>query len=122
MQTENLQNLTFEQLPQAVAALINEVKEMKSLLQTKQQVAVEPADQWFNLEELCAYLPDRPAKQTVYGWIGQHIIPYHKKGKSIVFRKSEIDEWLRNGKRKSLGDLEKEAQAFVNSKRKARCV
>jgi len=94
MQTENLQNLTFEQLPQAVAALINEVKEMKSLLQTNQQVAVEPADQWFNLEELCAYLPDRPAKQTVYGWIGQHIIPYHKKGKKLQFLKSEIDQWL----------------------------
>ena len=88
------ETLTFEQLPQAVAALINEVKEMKSLLQTKQQVAVEPADQWFNLEELCAYLPDRPAKQTVYGWIGQHIIPYHKKGKKLQFLKSEIDQWL----------------------------
>ena len=46
----------------------------------------------------------------------------YKKGKSIVFRKSEIDEWLRNGKRKSMGDLEKEAQAFVNSKRKVRCL
>ena len=47
--------------------------------------------------------------------INEHLISYHKKGKSIVFLKSEIDEWLRNGKRKSMGDLEKEAQAFVNS-------
>ena len=87
------ETLTFEQLPHAVAALINEVKEMKSLL-LNTNPKVEPADQWFNLEELCTYLPDRPAKQTVYGWIGQHAIPFHKKGKKLQFLKSEIDQWL----------------------------
>lgn len=94
MQTDDMQQLTFEQLPLAVAMLINEVKEMKSLLQNSNQMKVEPANQWFNLEELCAYLPDHPVKQTVYGWIGKHAIPYHKKGKKLQFSKSEIDQWL----------------------------
>lgn len=111
------ETLTFEQLPQAVATLINEVKEMKSLLQTRNQVSVEPADRWFNLEQLCAYLPDRPAKQTVYGWIGQHAIPYHKKGKKLQFLKSEIDSWLKADKRKTAAELHAEAVQFVNAKK-----
>ena len=95
---DNLQTLTFEQLPQAVSLLINEVKEMKLLLQTSQTTIVEPSDRWLNLEELCQYLPDRPAKQTVYGWIGQHAIPYHKKGKKLQFLKSTIGSRLTNAR------------------------
>lgn len=111
------ENLTFEQLPQAVAMLINEVKEMKSLLQHSNQVKVEPADQWFNLEELCAYLPDRPAKQTVYGWIGQHTIPYHKKGKKLQFLKSEIDKWLITDQHQTLVQVRAQARNDFQAKK-----
>lgn len=111
------ENLTFEQLPQAVATLITEVKEVKSLLQNSNQTKVEPSDRWFNLQELCEYLPDRPAKQTVYGWIGQHAIPYHKKGKKLQFLKSEIDAWLKSDKRKTAAELHAEAIQYVNSKK-----
>ena len=114
---DNLQTLTFEQLPQAVSLLINEVKEMKLLLQTSQTTIVEPSDKWFNLEELCQYLPDRPAKQTVYGWITQHAIPYHKKGKKLQFLKSEIDNWLKTDKRKTAAELHAEALQYVNNKK-----
>lgn len=47
-----------------------------------------------NVDELCDYLPAKPAKQTVYGWVCEKFIPYHKKGKRLQFMKSEIDEWL----------------------------
>lgn len=116
MQTENLQTLTFEQLPQAVSLLIDEVKELKSLLQVNNK-DVEQPDRWFNLQELREYLPDRPARQTVYGWIGQRAIPYHKKGKKLQFLKSEIDSWLKTDKRKTAAELHAEALAYVNSKK-----
>lgn len=116
MQTENLQTLTFEQLPQAVSLLIDEVKELKVLLRNTNNDA-EPSDRWFNLQELCEYLPDRPARQTVYGWIGQRAVPYHKKGKKLQFLKSEIDAWLKTDKHKTAAELHAEAIAFVNSKR-----
>jgi len=109
--------ITFEQLPQAVAMLISEVREIKSLITKPTKVSDDVADHWFNLEELCAYLPDKPAKQTVYGWIGQHYIPYHKKRKKLQFLKSEIDEWLMTDKRKSLAELQAEAARFVGNKK-----
>lgn len=116
MQTENLQQITFEQLPQAVSLLISEVKELKNLLRNSNNV-VEPVERWFNLQELCGYLPDKPAKQTVYGWICHHSIPYHKKGKKLQFSKSEIDVWLKSDKRKTAAELHAEAVQFVNSKK-----
>lgn len=114
------ENLTFEQLPQAVASLIIEVKEMKHLLQNSTQVKVDPVDLWFNLEELCAYLPDHPAKQTVYGWIGQHAIPYHKKGKKLQFLKSEIDSWLLADSRQTLAQVRAQARHDFQTKKGGR--
>lgn len=113
---------SFDAMPKILADIAQRLEVMERKIDALQSVPREDADAWLNLKDLCNYLPNHPAEQTVYGWTSTHFIPYHKKGKSIVFRKSEIDEWLRNDKRKSMGDLEKEAQAFVNSKRKARCV
>ena len=117
MQNSDLQSLNFEQLPQAVAMLLSEVKELKALLQNSNQAKVEPENYWFNLEELCAYLPDRPAKQTVYGWIGQHIIPYHKKGKKLQFLKSEIDAWLLEDQRQTLVQVRAQARRDFEAKK-----
>lgn len=111
------ENLTFEQLPQAVSLLINEVQELKSLLQTSKQSAVEPTDRWLNLQELCNYLPDRPAKQTVYGWIAQRSIPYHKTGKKLQFRQSEIDEWIQRSRRLTASEQQAEAIHYINTKK-----
>jgi len=69
------------------------------------------------LESICDYLPSHPAEQTVYGWTSTHFIPFHKKGKSIAFRKSEIDQWLQQGHRKSKADLMREASQFINRKK-----
>ena len=108
--------ITFEKLPQAVEYLINKVERLETLLNVQKSELPE-SDKWFNLQELCEYLPDRPARQTVYGWIGQRLIPFHKKGKKLQFLKSEIDSWLKADKRKSVAELQAEAQQYVTAKR-----
>ena len=108
--------ITFEKLPQAVEYLINKVERLETLLNV-QKLELPESDKWFNLQELCEYLPDRPARQTVYGWIGQRLIPFHKKGKKLQFLKSEIDSWLKADKRKSVAELQAEAQQYVNAKK-----
>lgn len=110
-------NISFNDMPQALAYLIDKVEKIETLLGTQTATAVEPADRWFNLQELCDYLPDRPAKQTVYGWIGQHTIPFHKKGKKLQFLKSEIDAWLLEDQRQTLVQVRAQAlRDFQNKK------
>jgi phosphorylcholine metabolism protein LicD len=73
-------------------------------------------DRWFNLKELCAYLPDKPKHSTIYGYVHLKSIPFHKKGKPLIFLKSEIDLWLRAGRKKTLSEIETEAHTYIKKK------
>jgi len=65
------------------------------LLEIKHNKKEIEADQWFDLNELCDYIPDKPSRATVYGWVHSSKIPVHKGGKKLRFLKSEIDNWLK---------------------------
>lgn len=113
--------LSFDAVPSVLADIVQKLEVMEQKLDALHLLPEkESGDTWLNLKDLCDYLPSHPSEQTVYGCTSTRFIPYHKQGKRIVFLKSEIDEWLRNGKRKSVADLAREAQAFVNSKKKPR--
>ena len=73
-------------------------------------------DRWFDLNELCIYLPDKPSKPTVYGWVHTSLIPCHKGAKKLRFLKSEIDNWLKQGKKKTLAETASEADTYLRKK------
>ncbi len=112
---------TFDQLPEAVADLHEEVSKIKELLEGHMIATIsEQPDRWFNVEELCEYHPAHPAKQTIYGKVSNRTIPFHKNGKRLSFLKSEIDEWLMSDKQKCIQELEAEAMEYANAGRKKR--
>lgn len=111
--------LSFNDVPKAVAHLINKVEKIETLLSAEQKAQPE-VDQWLNLNDLCKYHPDHPAKPTVYAWISQRSIPYHKKGKKLMFLKSEIDSWLKEGRRKTAAEIQAEAEQYVNNQGRAK--
>ena len=114
-------NITFEDLPKAMTWMMDKLNELTSKVDNINNQSVQPqTDQWMNLKELCEYLPNHPAEQTVYGWTSCHQIPFHKRGKRIMFLKSEIDTWLHDGKIKSQKELEAEAALFLKPKRNHR--
>jgi hypothetical protein len=75
-------------------------------------------DRWFDLNELCNYLPDRPKKPTVYGWIHNSLIPYHKRAKKLFFLKSEVDTWLKAGRIKTISEIRSETDSYLVKKKK----
>ena len=74
------------------------------------------SDRWFDLNELCSYHPDKPTKPTVYGWVNAGTIPVHKGGKKLRFLKSEIDSWLKQGRKKTLVEISSEAENYLKKK------
>lgn len=60
----------------------------------KSKPTQEHKDYFMDLDELHHYLPGHPPFPTIYGWCSKKLIPYHKLGRRLVFRKSEIDGWL----------------------------
>lgn len=115
---ENLpQNLTLETLPKAFTELINEVGEIKRLLLEKNNEQLPKTDCWFDLSEFCNYHPDKPSKPTVYGWVNAGTVPVHKGGKKLRFLKSEIDSWLKQGRKKTLAETAEEAEQYCKTKK-----
>jgi excisionase family DNA binding protein len=78
--------------------------------------AREAADSWLDVDEFCEYHPEKPAKQTVYQWTANGEVPHHKRGKKLYFLKSEIDQWLKNGRRKTNAELSAEASSYTRKK------
>lgn len=110
---------SIDQVPQALTYLINKVEmleqSVKSLIKSQQE---SNQKEWMTIVELCEYLPTHPARQTIYEWVKAKTIPYHKTSKMLTFNKNEIDQWLHGGYRKTLSDLEREADAFLESKKR----
>jgi hypothetical protein len=112
-----MQEINHNNLPQAVTELFNELSSIKSILLEKSNEQPTETDRWFDLNELCNYHPDKPSKPTVYGWVYAGIIPVHKGGKKLRFLKLEIDNWLRQGKKKTLAETASEAVQYCKNKK-----
>ena len=89
----------------------------KAISETPKAEQPTETNSWFDLAELCNYLPDKPAKPTVYGWVQSGLIPCHKGAKKLRFLKSEIDQWLRTGKQKTVVELASEASQYIKRKK-----
>lgn len=98
------EEVTFNNLPEAVTILLRKMERLEKLLTDRVDPEPEEADKWFDLQGLCEYLPDHPKRATVYGWINKKAIPYHKTAgrKQLAFLKSDIDKWMKDGKRKTV--------------------
>ena len=107
-------SLPLEDLQTVIIDCVN------SCLKNSKQVHSEQpteTDRWFDLNELCIYHPDKPSKHTVYGWVNAASIPVHKGGKKLRFLKSEIDNWLRQGRKKTLAEIANDAEQYCKTKR-----
>ena len=112
-----MEQITFENLPKAVTNLQETVNNIERLLLAKShELQPTETDRWFDLNELCIYLPDKPAKPTVYGWVHAGLIPCHKGAKRLRFLKSDIDQWLKNGKQITLAEITGEAETYLMKK------
>lgn len=112
---------TFDMIPMLMANLLEDNKILSAKIDAlnKKINMSFPANkkgddnERMDVTEAQKYIPSHPAVQTIYGWTSNGQIPYHKIGKRIYFVKSELDDWLSNGKHKSDDDLRKEAEEYV---------
>ena len=111
---EDTSKITFDGMPRALVYLIEKVEGLERQL-ADMATCSSQQDQWMDLKTLCNYLPMHPARQTVYGWISSHQIPYHKRdGKAVYFLKSEIDRWLMGEELQCIRDIQADAEAFLS--------
>ena len=111
------QNLTFDQLPNAVTTLIKEVSELKNLLTEKrEQSKKEAPEKFLSIQEAGQFL--NLSVPTLYSKVSKGSIPVMKRGKRLYFSSIELLEYLKQGRRKSNAEIEQEAEAFLSNNKK----
>ncbi|GAB2579767.1 helix-turn-helix domain-containing protein [Spirosoma areae] len=108
--------ITFEQLPAAIYELGRKVDDLTGLLKTMAAQQHPPATRHFDVRELCAYLPDRPAVSSVYGLVQRGEIPFGRRGKKLIFYQPDIDLWLASKRAKTTADLSAVAEKYLSNR------
>ncbi|MBP1839409.1 helix-turn-helix domain-containing protein [Formosa algae] len=57
-------------------------------------------------------------KKTLYGYCQKNQIPHYKKNGRLFFFKSEIIEWIKEGKQKTLKEIHSDTDDFLTNKNK----
>ena len=53
------------------------------------------------------------SKATMYGKTSQRLIPHFKVGKRIYFKRSELINWIADGKQMTMKEIEMEADTYL---------
>lgn len=109
--------ITFENLPMAVAHLASEIAKIKSIVEQKQASAIPTKKIPIDISEAAKLVGK--AKPTIYTLVRERKIPCYKKGKKLYFFEDELLDWIANGKRKTSGEIEAEALRNFNKTKKA---
>ena len=115
--------LTFNDLPQVVAQLRDEVMGMRTLLikqqeENRKQQVCENRHKPMTVEEAAEYT--RIPLGTLYMKLGDGTIPATKPGKRYVLYQDELDKWLEANRKNPipLTDEEQNAAILASHKRK----
>ena len=107
---------TFDQLPQAVAMLINEVSELKQLLlQKSDQQTTIPSEQLFTVKEAADFL--NLSVPTIYSKVSRGELPVMKRGKKLHFSNTELMQYLKDGRKLTNSEIETEAENYLQKHR-----
>jgi hypothetical protein len=107
---------SIEQISKDFSQLCQDMAIVKELLLNAHNVTPPPEpDRWFDLKELVAYDPQKRSIDTFYGYTRERTIPFHKgeKTRKLLFLKSEIDLWLKQGKQKTIAEISAEADYVI---------
>ena len=111
------QNLTFDQLPKAVTMLTKEVSELKRLLIEKQErPTTDQPEQLLTIQEAAEFLS--LTVPTMYSKVSKGELPVMKRSKRLYFSRTELLEYLKDGRKKSIAEIEQEAKAYLLNNKK----
>lgn len=94
------QTLTFDQLPEYIYELGRKVDQLTTLLSAP-AAATSLADEVGGLK--LAQEVTRLSAARIYTLVSERKLPHKKRGNRLTFRRSELLDWLEEGKRETIG-------------------
>ncbi len=101
-------------LQKEFTSLRNEISELKGLLlhQTSNE---KNSEQILTIKE-CSKLLNLSVP-TLYSYTQKNKIPFFKQGRKLMFLKSSIINWIKEGKVKTVSEIQAEADDFLGKKK-----
>lgn len=117
-----MNNITFEQLPQAVSMLIEKVGLLADMVE--KVLGKTPQHQGegrtlLSLNEVAALLGK--SASTIYAMTSDKRIPYHKRGNKLYFFEDEIIAWIEQGGTSGVtneSEIERRLEELRNGKKR----
>ena len=100
-----MEKITFEQLPQAIALLIERVGQLAEKVEQALDSATRKQGRLLlTLDEVATLLGK--SSSTIYAMTSEKRIPYHKRGNKLYFFEDEIIGWIEQGGTSGTGNEE----------------
>lgn len=116
------ENITFEQLPQAVSLLIEKVERLAGKVEEMLgRASCQEADRrkLLSLGEVAALLGK--SASTIYAMTSEKRIPYRKRGNKLYFFEDEVMRWIERGGTSGTGnedEFKKRLEELRNGKKR----
>lgn len=112
-----MNNLSFENLPQAVSELNVKLSNIESLLkELRNQNSSEQTDELFTIEQAAEFL--KLTVPTMYGKVHRKEVPCMKQGKRLYFSKLELIAYIKDGRLRTTYELEQAANDYLSTKKR----
>lgn len=111
-----MEQITFDQLPNAVSRILSRIDSMEALLENLPALKPPEPDELLTVEQCAEFLSI--SVQTVYGLMSRNELPVMKRSKRCYFLKSELLNYLKQGKKKSAAEIATSIEVYLQGKRK----
>lgn len=107
--------ITFEQLPKAVTQLFDKISNIERLLTERATTAVAQPLTPISIDDAAKFLG--LSRATMYGLNNQRKVKYFMQGKKCYYFESDLIDYLKQGKVKTLAEISAEADQYLNKRK-----
>jgi len=106
-----MKNYTFDQLPSFMKSIDERLDRLEELLNKTCRSEISDED-YISAKAASALL--KFTLSTLYSKVCKREIPFYKQGNRLYFSRNELLDWIKEGRKKTLNDIDISAAAIVN--------
>ena len=114
----NFEEISFNEMPKALAHLISKVETLEQLLKSQQSINRVASDKPLTISQAAEFV--NLTVPTLYGFVSKRTIPFSKVGKRLYFSETELTSWIKSGRKQSITDLPGQPAVLVINKKSTR--
>ncbi|WP_409415817.1 helix-turn-helix domain-containing protein [Flavobacterium sp. PS2] len=103
-----MEQFTFEDLPNIIGKLYRKIDKIEKLLKVKNHNDKAKNEELLTIEGASKLLSLSVA--TIYTKVCKNEIPVNKQGKRLYFYKTELLEWIKSGRIKTISEIQHEVE------------